>query len=303
MNTPLIDRDRFVMGDVSAHIGFLNCERIADRRDIHRWSVEAHFHEGLSQLFIFSQGGIEARIDYRPVTLAEPAVVWLPALCNHAFTYPEGLHGWVITVPTGDVSRLAAENPWLASWIGSAQVLPLSDAAEAVTGCLDLAPRIEAEMAQPDADRHAGLKALFLLQLLALHRGLLQAQQRHTPQQNAQDGNRPADRHRDLVGRFQELLDRHWSETRAVVDYADMLSVTPTHLSRCVKTALGRTAGAVIADRVMLAAKRRLVFTDSPVAEIAYDLDFSSPSYFTRFFTQQAGEAPRAFRRRMRNLA
>jgi AraC family transcriptional activator of pobA len=85
-----------------------------------------------------------------------------------------------------------------------------------------------------------------------------------------------------------------------VKDYAAMLSVTPTHLSRRVKAVSGRTAGDVIFDRIMLEAKRQLVFTDKPVAEIAYGLDFSSPSYFTRFFTRQAGETPKAFRRRKR---
>jgi AraC-like DNA-binding protein len=43
-------------------------------------------------------------------------------------------------------------------------------------------------------------------------------------------------------------------------------------------------------------AKRQLVFTAQPIHEIAYDLAFSDPSHFTRFFRKQTGTTPQAFR-------
>lgn len=286
---PRIDRNRFVMGDASAHLGFLNCERIADRRHIHGWTVEPHFHEGLSQLFVFDQGGIEARIDDRSLSLTDAAAVWLPALASHGFNYPPDTLGWVITVPTADVTEAVDGFPWLRDWAGSPRVLRAGAAPDRMRACLDLARQIESEHAQRDEGRQAALRSLFVLLLLNLYRGL------------AQTGRVAPDALRSgLVERFQELLDGHLSETRSVKDYAAMLSVTPTHLSRRVKAVSGRTAGDVIFDRIMLEAKRQLVFTDKPVAEIAYGLDFSSPSYFTRFFTRQAGETPKAFRRRKR---
>ncbi len=80
-----------------------------------------------------------------------------------------------------------------------------------------------------------------------------------------------------------------------------MRAVTPTSLARRVKAVGGCTAGEIIQDRILLEAKRRLVFSDHPVAEIAYALDFSSPSYFSRFFTARTGETPAGFRRRARH--
>jgi AraC-like DNA-binding protein len=40
------------------------------------------------------------------------------------------------------------------------------------------------------------------------------------------------------------------------------------------------------------------VFTNAPIHEIAYDLSFSDPSHFTRFFRKQTGITPQEFRAR-----
>ena len=41
---------------------------------------------------------------------------------------------------------------------------------------------------------------------------------------------------------------------------------------------------------------RQLVFTAQPIHEIAYDLAFSDPSHFARFFRKQTGTTPHEFR-------
>ena len=59
---------------------------------------------------------------------------------------------------------------------------------------------------------------------------------------------------------------------------------------------VGVTAGHLIRQRVLSEAKRQLVFTNQPIHEISYDLAFSDPSHFTRFFRKQTGMTPQAFR-------
>ena len=46
--------------------------------------------------------------------------------------------------------------------------------------------------------------------------------------------------------------------------------------------------------------ERSLIYTGLTIAEIAYDLGFVDPAYFTRFFAREAGEPPGEFRRRHR---
>ncbi|WP_334184574.1 helix-turn-helix domain-containing protein [Novosphingobium sp.] len=289
MTLGTLDRNRYVAGDVSAHVGFLNCERVSDRSHIHEWQVDAHYHEGLAQLFVFGEGRIEGRVDHEPCSIDGPAVVWIPALCNHAFEYPRGITGWVLTVPTANIARLSDGKLWLDRWISRPQIVLGPTHGDAVENALRWAQRIENEKEEQGEERYAALEALFFLLLISLHRGLADAEETLT---------RITDRRQELASRFQQMLDRNFDETRSVGDYASMLSITPTHLSRSIKAVTGRTAGELIHDRVMLEAKRQLVFSDRPIADIAYDLRFSSPSYFSRFFATRTGETPTAFRER-----
>ena len=78
--------------------------------------------------------------------------------------------------------------------------------------------------------------------------------------------------------------------------YAGKLAMTVDRLNDHVKRATGVTAGHLIRQRVLTEAKRQLVFTNQPIHEIAYDLAFSDPSHFARFFRKQTGTAPHEFR-------
>lgn len=286
-----LDRHLYVLGDPSAHVGFLNCERIAQRSHIHGWSVETHYHEGLCQLFVFNKGHVKGQVDYDTHLITGPAVVWVPALCLHGFEYQVDMEGWVITVPSADVARIVTRAPWFKRWIAMPQLLTGSGHHSDLLNTVDIARKIEDEHQTIDADRNLALEAWYLHLLIQLDRGL-------SPEIAPQSG--VTDRKRHLVARFQELLEQYQFSGQSVSAYATQLSVTPTHLSRSVKTVTGRTAGQIIADHSLLNAKRKLAFTDQSISEMAYELGFSSPSYFTRFFSAQTRETPRSFRKRLR---
>ena len=72
--------------------------------------------------------------------------------------------------------------------------------------------------------------------------------------------------------------------------------MTLDRLNDHVRRATGVTAGHLIRQRVLTEAKRQLVFTSQPIHEIAYDLAFSDPSHFARFFRKQTGTTPHEFR-------
>lgn len=247
----------------------------------------------LSQLFVFDKSEVISRIDYQHKTIIGPAIAWLPALCSHAFDYQKEMQGWVLTVPTSDISRIIRGLVWLERWIGQAQVLQGEKHKSLLCHSINLVKQIEVEHHGAGEERNTILESQFRLLLINLHRGL---------KADAGSKVRVTDRRQVLLNQFQNKLDQQLQETRCVADYARMLSVTPTHLSRSIKAVSGKTAGKIIHDRLLLEARRQLVFTDNPVSEIAYQLGFSSPSYFTRFFSTQTGETPRTFRNQMRNF-
>jgi AraC family transcriptional activator of pobA len=74
--------------------------------------------------------------------------------------------------------------------------------------------------------------------------------------------------------------------------------MTPDRLNDHVKRAIGVTAGHLIRQRMLTEAKRQLVFTNQAITEISYDLGFSDPSHFARFFRKNTGMTPQGFRAR-----
>ena len=83
----------------------------------------------------------------------------------------------------------------------------------------------------------------------------------------------------------------------SMAEHAAALGVTPTHLTRVCRTETGRTAAALLTERLVHAAHSLLAGTDAPAQDIARHLGFGSAAYFTRFMQQHTGAAPTALRR------
>jgi AraC family transcriptional activator of pobA len=98
------------------------------------------------------------------------------------------------------------------------------------------------------------------------------------------------------VDALRKLVEEHFHKERQLAFYADKLAMTVDRLNDHVRRATGVTAGHLIRQRVLTEAKRQLVFTSLPIHEIAYDLAFSDPSHFARFFRKQTGTTPHEFR-------
>jgi AraC-like DNA-binding protein len=100
-----------------------------------------------------------------------------------------------------------------------------------------------------------------------------------------------------VLVQLRRLIDQHYKTLRLPGEYARLLHITPNHLNALCQELVGRPAGAVIRDRVLLEAKRLLTNADMTAQEIAYELNFQDNSYFSRFFKKYTGETPEGFRR------
>ncbi len=100
-----------------------------------------------------------------------------------------------------------------------------------------------------------------------------------------------------LLQKFTQLVNNFYIEKRTIEEYADLLFITPNHLSQSVKSASGRNALSFINDRIMNEARSLVQFTNFDIAEIAYQLNFSDPANFGKFFKKHAGLTPIEFRK------
>lgn len=93
----------------------------------------------------------------------------------------------------------------------------------------------------------------------------------------------------EIARKFMTMLKQQFITRKKVADYADALSVTPNYLNSAVKKVTGFTASYQIHKLVILEAKRRMLYSDCSLKEIAFDLGFENQAHFSKFFKSKTG--------------
>ncbi|MEL7532708.1 MAG: helix-turn-helix domain-containing protein [Bacteroidota bacterium] len=101
----------------------------------------------------------------------------------------------------------------------------------------------------------------------------------------------------DLIRRFGVLVDMHFREKKQVADYAELLFKSPKTLSNLFATQGQPSPLQQIHERIVLEAKRQLLYTDKSVKEIAFDLGYSDPRSLQKLFKKVSGQSPSAFKK------
>ena len=95
-----------------------------------------------------------------------------------------------------------------------------------------------------------------------------------------------------------KLVRQHSKQERNVRFYARRLNITPKYLSTVSKDVSGKTAARWIDEAVILEAKSLLRYSGMSIQEIAYHLNFSTQSFFGKYFKQHTGYSPSRFKRK-----
>ena len=78
---------------------------------------------------------------------------------------------------------------------------------------------------------------------------------------------------------------------------AEKLAMNTSTLYAIVKEFSGVSPKEWITNRLIQEAQRKLHYTDISVKELAYDLGFSDPDYFSRLFKKSTGKSVSTFLR------
>lgn len=100
----------------------------------------------------------------------------------------------------------------------------------------------------------------------------------------------------DIIRSFNYLVEGNFREKHRVAEYAALLFKSPKTLSNIFSKLGSKTPSQYIYDRIMTEARRLLRYTESPVAEIGYQLGFTDVQSFSRFFSKHEGSSPIQFR-------
>ena len=101
----------------------------------------------------------------------------------------------------------------------------------------------------------------------------------------------------EITNEFERLVEQHFLELRSTQAYAERLNVSPKYLSEVLLQTQGKPVTTLWQERLLDEAKARLRFSTATVAQIADQLRFEEPTYFSRWFRKQTGSTPLDYRR------
>lgn len=105
-----------------------------------------------------------------------------------------------------------------------------------------------------------------------------------------------------LAEKARQYIETHYMySSLAVEDLCDNLGVSQSTLSRLFKNYLDTNFSALLCEVRIMAAKRLIQQTDLRNKEIAYQIGYNSPQYFSHVFTKNIGYSPSEFRRKNHN--
>lgn len=100
----------------------------------------------------------------------------------------------------------------------------------------------------------------------------------------------------ETIRQFNLLVDANFRKKKSVQEYAFLLGVNPKKLSEVFRIAKLNPPLITIHNRIILEAKRLLLFSLKSITEISDDLGFEDISQFTKLFKKYTNESPSQFR-------
>jgi AraC-like DNA-binding protein len=95
--------------------------------------------------------------------------------------------------------------------------------------------------------------------------------------------------------RFRSLLEKEFRTNHHVANFAQQLKISANHLNKICRKYSGHSAQQMIHNKLISEIKREL-HSNKTIKEISYDLEFSDPSNFNRFFKKLTGTTAQQYR-------
>lgn len=267
---------------------FVHIEDIATRSRLYEWNITPHRHPGMFQIVVLLSGTAEILVDEQHHHVSAPFSVSIPGGVVHGFSFEPDTEGYVLTV--SDLlfldARYKRSRKLFEPLLQRPLCLSLADNPRAASTLTILLDQLTEEFHTRQTGRMFMFEWAIRMVMMTLRRHLDQTGESTTPTSERQEA----------LARFRQLIEDHFRDHWTVTRYADELAMSQATLNRLCKSLSGKGAGDLIADRLVLEARRYLIYTSATVAMIGYELGFQDPAYFSRFFRKKTGIAPGKYR-------
>ena len=282
-----IARYNGIYGDSKARIShdYLQSQLIVPRQRLTDWGLKPHLHENLFQLF-FLEAGRAAFEATEPLELRTPCLVIIPANTVHGFTFSPQVKGRTLTLSESLLDTILQATPGVLVEVNSVHILSDFSSEVRFADLLALEQQIHEEIYSDLPGKQLALNGYFKLLFVKIFRLL----------QHNRGKEESPNRALRYFREFQKAIERTAPFEKKISEFARELKITQVHLNRICQAVKGKTAQQIVQAHTIRKAHNYLLYTSLSVAEIAYELQFVDPGYFTRFFRKQTGLSPGAYR-------
>ncbi|WP_416467946.1 helix-turn-helix domain-containing protein [Pseudomonas sp. LFS044] len=262
----------------------LHCESIPARSRLHHWEIKPHQHAELFQLLYVQRGQAQVEIEGVRSVVDEAAIQVVPPLTVHGFRFSADIQGHVLTFGTALVADLEQRLGAPLSVLTKAACYPLGKDRVRLRNLIET---LQQEYQGHEPARVTLLEALVTALMVWISRR----------QQLGQAPRNRDERDRQLLGQYLRLVEAHYREHLSVEDFAARMNIQSLQLNQLCRALSGQTALQVVHQRLLLEARRNLIYTRMSIGQLSDSLGFSDPTYFARFFKRLSGQTPNGYRR------
>ncbi|MDR3680236.1 MAG: helix-turn-helix transcriptional regulator [Flavipsychrobacter sp.] len=240
-------------------------------------------------MVMFTKGSGVHVIDFEQFSIQKGQLYFMAPGQVHTWNFTTPPDGYVVNFSPGLFSTFLSDIHYLDQFrffSGIGQESVLQPDIDTFIKAEEILSNVVKEVQNDSAGALDMIRSLLLSLFIILSRTTIKNTDKQVPQHN-----------RLVLLNFRKLVEQYYTEMKLPKEYAAMLYITPNHLNALCNDVLGKPAGEIIRDRIVLQAKRLLVNADLQVAEIASQLNFPDNSYFTKFFRKYTGSTPENFRK------
>lgn len=246
-------------------------------------SPTTHHRHNFFEILIIENKSTNHNIDFKTYTVARDEILIIPKNSVHKTTEKDNYKGkWILFTDTffnlqqsKTISLLSIFNPIIDN-----KLLKISNYVE-TNKYIELI-KIEYSKVIIDYDILQNLVFTFLLKLEKI------AQTQYKTNIVVAE--------QDIYYQFVNLLENKFNSEHKVSYYTRMLNATPKKINSILLKTNEKTISELIIERIILEAKRLLVYSNKSIKEIAYELGFEDNYYFSRTFKIQTSLSPELFR-------
>jgi len=254
--------------------------------------MPVHRHVQYMQIHYINEGDISFHIDDRIYSVCGPACFMTPASVPHSFMTQDGTTGHVLTIHQALIWQLMKDGLQREKTVNLKEGVCLDP-----SGYDDALNRQWLQVEQTfdnlklewDSDHPARTLMLEnLCRMLIVQIARLSSKPAESTKASS-EGLR-------LFRMFTDLIEEHYCEHWPLSKYTGQMGISESRLNLICRNISNNSPKKLINERLLQEVKRLLIFSTLTGKEICYQLGFSDPAYFSRFFKRNAGLTVQQYR-------